>query len=766
MTAPRVRQKKMDLLLCDAETLPTLPGVAHRLLPIVMTDPLPARHLQQAIESDAALAARAVLLALRHGHSAKGLTSVDAAFRAVPSETLATDFLSVRIASRESLDRAFFARLWRHNLAVGIASQIIATRLGTVLVEDALLAGILHDIGQLVLAAKLPLAYSQVLELVEAEAVDALEAERRVLGLDHAVLGRRLAQHWGFPESLQNVIWLHHQAEMPIPEGSQAETLARVVHLADLLARQAGFSYHPADAIRENTADVAARLGLSAAHADLISRQIVAGVRLNVGPSGADDTPTPDQMCDLIADANARLGRLYAISAARQHSLESQNRRADLTVQLTARLAECRSTREVLLAAAGVVREAVDARIVVPYVIGSEGEYIEGLAWTAGKSTDEPFFYEIRQERSLESLPAEGWAGPGAAGEVSRAERIEGWLFERMGPRLGDGPFYTVPMTLEGRKTGGFVFALANPAHHPTRTQAGDLASVAGIAATAVKRAQAETDLNALSEDLAEATRELELAQEARLEQRNVTSLGEMAAGASHEINNPLAIISGRAQQLALDEEDPARREMLATIVNQVVRITDILAELNEFARPAKPDLRPADLAALTAEVAAGFRPGADKPAARLRVETPAGCPRVRIDPGQVAEALREIVQNAFEACTDNHTITLSVQPVAGRQAVRLTVADDGPGMDPPTRARALNPFYSSREAGRRRGLGLPKAYRLVQASGGSMALESAPGHGTTVRLTFRAIFEESIPEKLLAEADPSDNRSGRKGDA
>jgi signal transduction histidine kinase len=84
--------------------------------------------------------------------------------------------------------------------------------------------------------------------------------------------------------------------------------------------------------------------------------------------------------------------------------------------------------------------------------------------------------------------------------------------------------------------------------------------------------------------------------------------------------------------------------------------------------------------------------------------------------------------------------VTLSVQPVAGQGAVRLVVADDGPGMDPQVRARAFDPFYCGRDAGRRRGLGLPKAYQAVLASAGQMMLESEPGQGTTVRMTFAVV--------------------------
>ena len=113
----------------------------------------------------------------------------------------------------------------------------------------------------------------------------------------------------------------------------------------------------------------------------------------------------------------------------------------------------------------------------------------------------------------------------------------------------------------------------------------------------------------------------------------------------------------------------------------------------------------------------------------------------MRVDPKQMAETLKELLANALEACSGGRgsLITVAVQAEPADGTVRLSVADNGPGMDPNVRAHAFDPFFSGRQAGRRRGLGLPRAYRTVQANGGRLALESAPGAGTTVRMTFPA---------------------------
>ena len=106
--------------------------------------------------------------------------------------------------------------------------------------------------------------------------------------------------------------------------------------------------------------------------------------------------------------------------------------------------------------------------------------------------------------------------------------------------------------------------------------------------------------------------------------------------------------------------------------------------------------------------------------------------PKVVVDADQVMGALMELFDNAFNA-TDpvkgHIAVNAAFDPFSRKVAV--TVSDNGCGMDETTLKRAFDPFFSSRPAGRRRGMGLAKALRWVEASGGSIRLESRPGHGT-----------------------------------
>jgi len=735
MAASGIKRRKIELMLDDLEGLPSLPGLVQHALRTAAAEHPTRRDLQMPVEVDPALAANLLRLAVALDHPAEDLDSVDALFEALEPDAIRSRLLSTEAAPPEALEAAQLPTLWRHTLAVAVAAQITAQRLGTVRPERALLAGLLHDIGQVALRVLMPRAYAQVLDHLETSGGDLIEAERRLLGIDHAILGKRLARRWGFSEALQNLIWLHHQADVPDGQRPGVGALSRIVRLADLLARQYGHGYYAAEQIVENPAEVAERLGLSGAQMEHIGRQLASAVDLNARAVGLDDRPTEADLAQAYRAAGAALGRLHRAHYRTLAAERAEARHARRLVALGAHLAELPGPREVMEEVARAIHETLPCRVVVPYLLAREGGYVEGLRYRPGRGTEDYFLYDLQGIEDLlpptEPVPPES---------VGRAERQEAWLLDRQGPALGPGPLFTVPMYVGPRRVGGIVFGWDGEEDEPPPHLARQVADVARVAGLALRRAQAEADLVALSEELADANRRLEAAHRAALFEENVASLGEMALGAAHEINNPLAIISGRAQQLAADEQDPQRKKALDIIVQQAERISEIIAELRAFARPPAPARAPVDPADLVRAVVEAERP--KDPASPVRVEasgTDQPVPPIQVDRDQVAAALAEVVRNAVQACemAGRGTVTVRAAALPAEEAVCLIVSDEGPGMSPEVRARAFDPFYSGPEEARRHGLGLPRAYRTVEANGGRMTLESIPGGGTTVRMTF-----------------------------
>ena len=231
---------------------------------------------------------------------------------------------------------------------------------------------------------------------------------------------------------------------------------------------------------------------------------------------------------------------------------------------------------------------------------------------------------------------------------------------------------------------------------------------------------------------------------ERRLRDAKLAALAEFAAGAGHEINNPVATIVGRAQLLIAAETDPGRRSGLATIAAQALRIRDMIGDLMLFARPPAPEPAWIDLAAIAREVVEPFgdRARDSGVSLALRAETEVF---TLVDPTHAAVALTELVENALNAASRGGHVTVETAQPDGTPT--LCVRDDGPGFTDVDREHAFDPFYSGRQAGRGLGFGLPKAWRIVTLAGGTIHIDSRPGETTaTIRLPRPSPGEGSAP--------------------
>jgi signal transduction histidine kinase len=153
-----------------------------------------------------------------------------------------------------------------------------------------------------------------------------------------------------------------------------------------------------------------------------------------------------------------------------------------------------------------------------------------------------------------------------------------------------------------------------------------------------------------LAEELLVLTRQMKDLEEKLIEIRCMAATGELAAGAAHELNNPLAIISGRAQLLQDQEPDADKQKALNVIVEQATRASDIITELMDFAKPVKPQRKMVDLNEFITASAEGFIQTHELKQSQIRTEVGDEADKVYCDRQQLAAAFKEIFTNALEA--------------------------------------------------------------------------------------------------------------------
>jgi len=228
----------------------------------------------------------------------------------------------------------------------------------------------------------------------------------------------------------------------------------------------------------------------------------------------------------------------------------------------------------------------------------------------------------------------------------------------------------------------------------------------------------------------------LEEAFQSTLETEKLASLRQLAYGASHEINNPLANIATRAQSLLHDEHDPDRRRKLAAINRQAFRATEMIADLMLFARPPKLKKETVAIEPLLTTLCEELGPLARERDVVINASVDAVSLEVHADPTQLLVALRALCMNSLEAIGAGGRIEIVASRTASSE-IQLTVTDDGPGIAPEVRRHLFDPFYSGREAGRGLGFGLSKCWTIVTTHGGTLEVESPTGGGAkfTIKL-------------------------------
>ncbi len=217
---------------------------------------------------------------------------------------------------------------------------------------------------------------------------------------------------------------------------------------------------------------------------------------------------------------------------------------------------------------------------------------------------------------------------------------------------------------------------------------------------------------------------------------QKLESLGILAGGVAHDMNNVLQAIQGMASVLkAKLASDPALVSGLDIILSASNRGRDLVKNLTDFARKGLQEPQVLDLNQLVRkEVELLQRTTLQR--IELRMDLSAGLPSVLGDPSAISNALMNLCVNAIDAMPDKGVLTLRSRDL-GDGYVDLEIEDDGRGMPPEVLARATEPFFTTKPVGKGTGLGLSGVYGTMKAHGGSVDIHSEEGRGTTVLLRF-----------------------------
>ena len=718
---------QVELVIRRLDCLSILPCVATRFLSILLESQPPLADLADIIESDPALAAKIFQMMYQQGLSRPEKTpSIRQALDKLPLNVIRDAVFSVKAypAFGQDNNRASFRKqLTAHCLAAACCAKDIAGVTSNTDSELAYSAGLLHDIGKLAIDEAMPRSFSGIIEQAKSQCACSCAIEQKHLGLDHTILGRRLAAKWHLPNQITLAIWLHHSDTNAISRSIPEAKIAQIVQLADLTARQCNIGQSGSYDSPDLTDAMLQTLAITPAQLERIRRNLPDKVAEKFRVLGMDLQRPEAAYCDVVHATAAQLSKKHTELSAENRRLQTAISHLDFATDF---LLSINSDSEPV-----DIAENFAVRWQKFYQTGAVCLY---LTLPAGSKLFQAVVVDDQSQTKTIILNAPSETPPVPQAVVNAGD-YSNWLFEQLEVDFDLDHTKLVPLLSGGKAIGAIAFELRHPAD--TEELEENLKVSTSAAAAILDTAFARRDQQRFAELLAQLiAATLKDTQLPLATAYSLDALAEMAGGAAHELNNPLSVISGRAQILSESESDPEKKRMLEQIRQNAGELSSIIDDLMVFAKPPQP--RPTqtnvrqmldDAMSLTAQ---------KQKAEQLDIEIDVddSVEYVLADSAQVASAIANIFSNSLESYSNGKgPIKVTTAPDDSGKFVKLQISDSGCGMDAETLRKATQPFFSAKPAGRKRGMGLAHAQRIIQLNKGTLKIASQPGQGTTVTI-------------------------------
>lgn len=747
-----IASQQVELAVGRLNSLSTLTCVAAQFLPKLLQSQFHHSALSEIIESDPALTSRILSLISSNGISLPdGRFSIGKALDQIPAHEIRNALLSMEVSQAFEQNNEIEANrishqkgLFLHSIAVACCAKNIAETASPQMDPQlAYCAGLLHDIGKLAIEKVMPKSYSHILEEAESSEQNTHTVEQKHLGTDHTIIGKRLAQRWGFPNLITIAIWLHHNQTTIICRDIPEARIAAVVQLADSIARQSGIGWSGSFESPEPVEPVARELSISIEQLQNLLQQLPDIVEQKSKVLGLDLPGSGEKYGKILHEAAVQFARRDTELTQENRRLQSASRHLEFIKEFLLSIDSAATTVD--------LAENLAARWQRFY---QTGRICLFLAPPAGSQIIEAVTVENLAQSEVISInaPAETSVIPEPLSNsfaIVNAHDYLDWLFEQLDANFDENQTKLLPLLYGNRAVGAIAFEL----HYPSDTELFEKsfrtsASIVGVVLGTLMSLDREQKYSerfgrlisvpAKEGPPPEPARTTKERQPLTPTEVSMDALAEMAAGAAHELNNPLAVISGRAQLLSEAESNQEKKQILEQIHENANEASEIIEDLMSFAEPPKPRPAPTKITQMIDEAIQLTSRKANIEELDIQIEVADDIENVFVDSAQIVSAIANIITNSAESYGDDiGPIQIAAGIETETDMVKLSIKDSGCGMDERTLQKAIQPFFSARPAGRKRGMGLAYAARLIKLNNGSLNIESQLDIGTTVHISL-----------------------------
>jgi signal transduction histidine kinase/HD-like signal output (HDOD) protein/ActR/RegA family two-component response regulator len=752
-----VADRSMLAILQQIEALPSLPAVANTILEQVLNQDFDHSKLARIIETDPALSVKILDHANSGTYASRGQVSqVEQGLNRLGSKVVQTLMLSVLI--KDSLIKgdknaeAIHAAHWKHSLATAVYASLIAARSYPSLAGEAFGAGIMHDVGGIFLQLNLQEEYSKVTERMEELYEPVLDAEQEIFQTDHTAVGRWIAEKWRIPQSMTDAIWLHHHGAPALSALKVNAKLVAMVALANILAhatlmdssRVMAREKHRQTGLQE-------MLGLVEQDMQAILTSFAPAFAERAEPFALDG----DQVSLFLTSlqkANQLLMRMGLDLEQANGRLEDANRFTSLGSKVGLKMSKSRTADEVFESAAQCMQEDVGIRGGFVYWVVPSQRVMQGMVWNGSGA------------QRVVTYPLDGDGLPALDGGSALPENIKAIVLSHherhagaslMDRELRLKQFFVVRgyclFPLVGSDFTGEMCILRSQDRPPKMTPQEYMgySQVSCVASASLDRLRLFDNLQIRADELSHALWKNQQINLQLLQTERLAAVGQLAAGAAHEINNPLAIISARTQLLENRETDEKKRKDLHQISEQIERISSILQSLMGFARPNAPQVTKVDLNALLIKIIGLVESIFHTHRIPIVQQLPPDLPLILADANQLEQVFLNLIINAQHAMEkEGGVLTVTSVFMPDGKRISVSVKDTGSGIAPENLSRIFDPFFSTKSEGKGTGLGLSTAYGIVTNHYGEIKVVSELGRGTEMIVILPVSTPVTLPEQ------------------
>jgi signal transduction histidine kinase len=618
--------------------------------------------------------------------------------------------LALKVYNTEDTDfLSLIASFIRRNGTRAFAARLIAQKAGLSGTSEAFTAALFADTGLFALAQLFTKSLLMLCQEAKERKVSLASLEKEHLGITDNIISRLLLEKWQFGPLVADTAWLYKTSAGTLTDKLPNAGIIGIVRLADMLCD----SEH-----QDDFQSLIQRLSLTDSDINEIKEktQAFAG---QISELFGLEIENPQQ----FYSETIKQIYLNQLTALRSEDIFSQ-----FMQKFTAVLNPQFSPIGIAETSAKIISECFLAQSI--------------CVFTTDPCQADVLLASVIDGCSVRSLLIN--CPKGFSISQAAAEDLQPWLYEQIGIESEKSCF--VPIKCDRQTIAGII--LCGPM--PDENLFEQITDVLGKVFALSGRSEREKSIAQLAVDcLAQSKPQAPAVQQALPKDALAQTAAELAAGAAHELNNPLAVISGRAQLLVQSETDETKKLILNQIIEKTRDIHEITGQLMSYARPARPEIR-------TVSPFVVINNCLEKANARYLSEPPdinleniESLSDIEVDAEQVAEAIAQIIYNALESYESGNgpvQITGSQQPQSG--LVEICIKDQGCGMSNETLQKAIQPFFSDKPAGRQRGMGLSLAASFLKNNGCTLKIESQLDKGTTVTINLPRADKSDLSNK------------------